>query len=407
MVNVISRERDNVMSRRIDRAARRGGEPERRRRDRHFRWILWKLAVVGVAISAILAGGVAAADPPAPDVPSRPGDIRGGLFADTSRAIETREGHVLRVWKYAENLRSTLPIGRGLNSYEAWSQLAGEATITPKDPRRKPKSPVLAASLTIGVQLGCPAQAQSLQIGGTLSNAVYASVTPGLSATVGATAGGSGGSSGGEGNGSVNGSVTPSISGTFGDTVTTTGTITGTIGAGQTRDFTIATKNLAGGSAYIVIRETRLSFDGCLGGAQVRSFATATIVTAEGTSSQSTYGKVLWIERDNPGKADVPPPVTEASAEATLQAHSRQALQSLSRPVPPWPSPSPVRRNRLLSSLPCSLPSGVLSRNRYLPLSRSRAHESVPCRRDLRGIAGWHFEVAKVAVVFSWIVRCC
>lgn len=267
------------------------------------------------AASVIGAVGGAAAAPPQADKAPVPGAIRSGLFADTSRALELPEGYTIRVWKYGENLRSVLPLGRALNSYEAFSQLAGQATISYTDPKHKPTVPVKGGNVTIGVQLGCASEAKSLALTGNASDAIATSATPSISGTVGASGNGSGGSNGGQGGGSVNGSITPSLSGTLGNTVTIGGSITGTLGPGTTRDFPIAKKDLNGKMAYVISRETRIGVDGCLGGAQVRSYATATIVTDAGTSSITTYGKVIFIKRDDPDPATVPPKVTEAPTQ--------------------------------------------------------------------------------------------
>lgn len=325
----------------VNRVARRGNL-ERRRRERGIRSGLWKIAAVGVVGATVVAGGVVAAAPPAADKAPRPGAIRTGLFADTSRALETREGYVIRAWKYGEELRSIIPLGRALNTYEAIVSIAGEGLIEFKDPKNKPKVPIRSASITVGLTLACAATPQSLQIGGTLSNAVNASVTPSLSGTVGATAGGQGGSSGGQGSGSVNGSITPGVSGTLGDTVTTSGTMTGTIAPGTSKDFPIAKKSLTGQSGYVVTKETRIAMDSCLGGAQVRAYATATLSTDQGDSAITTYGKPLFIERDNPGPAKNPPKITEdpKPAPAPAVAGTTIAAAKTSAPVKPAPKPA-------------------------------------------------------------------
>ncbi len=325
----------------MKRAGRRGSL-EQRRRDRGIRKQLWRASAIGVVGATVLAGGVVAAAPPAADKAPRPGAIRTGLFADTSRALETREGYVIRAWKYGEELRSIIPLGRALNTYEAIVSIAGEGVIEFKDPKNKPKVPIRSASITVGLTLACAATPQSLQIGGTLSNAVNASVTPSLSGTVGATAGGQGGSSGGQGSGSVNGSITPGISGTLGDTVTTSGTMTGTIAPGTSKDFPIAKKSLAGQSGYVVTKETRIAMDSCLGGAQVRAYATATLSTDQGDSAITTYGKPLFIERDNPGPAKNPPKIKEdpKPAPAPAVAGTTIAAAQTTEPVKPAPKPA-------------------------------------------------------------------
>lgn len=325
----------------VNRAARRGNL-EQRRRERDVKSNLRTAAAITVVSGVALAGGVVAAAPPAADKAPRPGAIRTGLFADTSRALETREGYVIRAWKYGEELRSIIPLGRALNTYEAIVSIAGEGLIEFKDPKNKPKVPIRSASITVGLTLACAATPQNLQIGGTLSNAVNASVTPSLSGTVGATAGGQGGSSGGQGSGSVNGSITPGVSGTLGDTVTTSGTMTGTIAPGTSKDFPIAKKSLAGQSGYVVTKETRIAMDSCLGGAQVRAYATATLSTDQGDSAITTYGKPLFIERDSPGPAKNPPKVSEdpKPAPAPAVAGTTIAAAKTTEPVKPAPKPA-------------------------------------------------------------------
>ncbi|SEC70211.1 MspA protein [Tsukamurella tyrosinosolvens] len=337
----------------VNRAARRGNL-EQRRRERGIRTRLWKVAAVGVVGATVVAGGVVAAAPPSADKAPRPGAIKTGLFADTSRALETREGYVIRAWKYGEELRSIIPLGRALNTYEAIVSIAGEGLIEFKDPKNKPKVPIRSASITVGLTLACAATPQNMQLSGTLSNAVNASVTPSLSGTVGATAGGQGGSSGGQGSGSVNGSITPGISGTLGDTVTTSGTMTGTIAPGTSKDFPIAKKSLAGQSGYVVTKETRIAMDSCLGGAQVRAYATATLSTDQGDSAITTYGKPLFIERDNPGPAKNPPKVSEdpKPAPAPAVAGTTIAAAKKAEPVKPAQKPAPAPAAKPVAASP-------------------------------------------------------
>ncbi|KXO99075.1 hypothetical protein AXK58_24280 [Tsukamurella tyrosinosolvens] len=312
------------------------------------------MAAVGVVGATVVAGGVVAAAPPSADKAPRPGAIKTGLFADTSRALETREGYVIRAWKYGEELRSIIPLGRALNTYEAIVSIAGEGLIEFKDPKNKPKVPIRSASITVGLTLACAATPQNMQLSGTLSNAVNASVTPSLSGTVGATAGGQGGSSGGQGSGSVNGSITPGISGTLGDTVTTSGTMTGTIAPGTSKDFPIAKKSLAGQSGYVVTKETRIAMDSCLGGAQVRAYATATLSTDQGDSAITTYGKPLFIERDNPGPAKNPPKVSEdpKPAPAPAVAGTTIAAAKKAEPVKPAQKPAPAPAAKPVAASP-------------------------------------------------------
>ncbi len=322
---------------------RRRGNLEQARRDRGVRRRVRKsgaLIALGGVVVAGMAVGSAFAAPPAADKAPVPGGIRSGLFADTSRALEIPEGYTIRVWKYGEDLRSVLPLGRALNSYEAFSRLAGSATITYTDPRKKPKVAVKGGNITTGVQLGCASEAKSLALAGNLSDAVSTSVTPSVSGTVGASGNGSGGSSGGQGGGSVNASGTAGVSATVGNTVTIGGSITGTLGPGMTRDFPIAKKDLNGQTAYVISRETRLSVDGCLGGAQVRAYATATIVTDAGTSSITTYGKVLFIERDKPGEAKTPPPVKEAPVQPG-EAAAKPEVKPVAAPAAAKPHAKP------------------------------------------------------------------
>ncbi|MFC7756259.1 MspA family porin [Tsukamurella soli] len=255
--------------------------------------------------------------PPAPDPSPVPGAVRSGPFADTSRALTTPDGYVIRAWLFGLHRRDTSPLGRALNSYESFLDAAGKAVITYADPKHKPTEPVSAATITIGVELGCAATPDSMIIGGNLSNTTEGSVTPGLSATTTGTGTGSGGSTGGQGGGSVSQSVTPSISGTGDDAFTEGGTLSGVIRPGTTREFPIARKSLTGTSGYVISRETRLAVDGCLGGAQVRAWATAAISTPAGDSSITTYSQVWFIDRDHPGPAPHLKPVTPPAAPGT------------------------------------------------------------------------------------------
>ncbi|WP_175399932.1 MspA family porin [Tsukamurella pseudospumae] len=327
----------------------RRGNLEQARLDRGVRRRVRKAGTLAALSGVVIAGlsGAAFAAPPAADKAPTPGGIRGGMYADTSRALEIPEGYTIRVWKYGENLRSVLPLGRALNSYEAFSQLAGSATLSITDPKKPPKVRVKGGNVTIGLQLGCASEAKSLALAGNASDAINTSVTPSLNGTVGASANGSGGSNGGQGGGSVNGSISPGISGTLGNTVTLGGSITGTLGPGTTRDLPIAKKDLNGQTAYLISRETRVSVDGCLGGAQVRSYATATVVTDAGTSNITTYGRVLFIERDKPGDAKTPPPVKEAPVQPG-QAASKPEQKPAAAPAPaskPEAKPAPAPKS--------------------------------------------------------------
>ncbi|WP_175374937.1 MspA family porin [Tsukamurella pulmonis] len=321
-------------------AQQRRGHLEQSSIDRSIRRRLRRAGLGIVASGAVLAGGIVSAAPlPAPDQPAQFGQTRGGLFADTTRAVVTPEGWVLRSYLYAMDLRSVIPLGRGLNSYESFVSASGKATIDPKDRKNPPKIPVKSATINVGLTLACPVSPQQLQISGTASNAVNGSVTPSLSGTVGGTAGGSGGSNGGQGNGSVNASVTPSLSGTLGDTVTTSGTISGTLAPGQAKDFPIAKKTLQGTAGYVTTRETRAAMDGCMGGVQVRMYATATISTALGDSSTTTYSKPIFIERDNPGPARKPPTVKITEDKNPAPLPGPVASKPEQKPAAPAPKP--------------------------------------------------------------------
>ena len=377
------------------RKQRRSGEPgrrgflEQRRRDRDVKSNLRTAAAITVVSGVALAGGVVAAAPPAADKAPRPGAIKTGLFADTSRALETREGYVIRAWKYGEELRSIIPLGRALNTYEAIVSIAGEGLIEFKDPKNKPKVPIRSASITVGLTLACAATPQNMQLSGTLSNAVNASVTPSLSGTVGATAGGQGGSSGGQGSGSVNGSITPGVSGTLGDTVTTSGTMTGTIAPGTSKDFPIAKKSLAGQSGYVVTKETRIAMDSCLGGAQVRAYATATLSTDQGDSAITTYGKPLFIERDNPGPAKNPPKISEdpkpapapAVAGTTIAAAKKaEPVKPATKPAAPAAKPVPAPPS---AATPAAKPAGTAPKPAAPAASPSKPAPAKPATEQL------------------------
>lgn len=329
------------MTQRTPRSPLRRGFLEQKTRDRSTRRRLRRAGVGVVASGVVLAGGVVTAAPlPAPDVPKQFGQTRTGLFADTTRAVTTPDGWIIRAYIYGMDLRSVIPLGRGLNSYESFVSVSGKATIDPVDPKKPPKTNVKAATITVGMTLACPVTPQSLQLSGTASNAVNGSVTPGLSGTVGGS--GTGGSSGGSG--TVNASVTPSISATLGDTVTTSGTISGTLAPGTAKDFPIAKKSLEGISGYVTTRETRAAVDGCMGGVQVRMYATASISTQLGDSATTTYGTPIFIERDNPGPARKPPTVSVKEDPNPAPIPGQAAAKPESTPVASAPKPVPAAK---------------------------------------------------------------
>ncbi|GAA1008733.1 hypothetical protein GCM10009551_090540 [Nocardiopsis tropica] len=174
---------------------------------------------------------------------------------------------------------------------------------------------------------------QNLQISGTATNTVNGSITPSLSGTVGGS--GTGGSSGGSG--TVNASVTPSISATAGDSLATGMTISGSLAPGTAKDFPIAKKSLEGTSGYVTTRETRAAVDGALGGVQVRMYATASISTQLGDSSTTTYGKPIFIERDNPDPARTPPTVTVTEDRNPVDPRQAVAKPVTAPVAPPKP----------------------------------------------------------------------
>lgn len=325
-----------------NRTPHRRGFLEAKQRVQDRRRDVRKVGAVIVVAGVALAGGVVAAAPVVPDPMPRMGDKRVGLFADKSRAQADRDGFVIRANLFGQDVRSVAPLGRALNSYQAVASLAGEAIIEFRDPKRPPKAKVRGATITVGASLGCAATPQQLQLGGTLSQAVNYSVTPSLSGTVGATAGGSGGSSGGEGNGSVNGSITPGISGTGGGTTTVSGTIQGSIAPGASKEFPLAKKALSGRSGYVVMRETTIRMDSCLGGSQLVFWAVATLSTDNGDVSTTAYGVPLFIKRDeqdppvNPPKVRADPKPFIASATPDTAVAERVA----GRPAKPAPVPA-------------------------------------------------------------------
>jgi hypothetical protein len=218
-------------------------------------------------------------------------------FADTQRTVITRDGWKVVVKKTTEALRSVPPLNRSPQSFEAFSTVGGEAQVMVAGPKRKPTSKIKSAVLTTGLQVGCAVTADSLTIGGSLSNATNVGVTPSVTANLTGTAQGQGGSSGGSGGGSVSAGVTPGISATVGDTLTETGSISGVLKPGTTKDIPYAKKNLEGADAATYTREVRVAVDNCIGGVQVRSYATIALQTDRTDDSITTYGKPIFITR--------------------------------------------------------------------------------------------------------------
>ncbi|MGC5024417.1 MspA family porin [Tsukamurella sp. DT100] len=239
--------------------------------------------------------------PPAPRmrVPV-PGQIRDGEFADTSRELITRDGWKVTVSKFGEKLDSVPPLNRSPQSFEGFSSVGGEAKIEaayPNDPKRKPSSKIKSATLTTGTQIGCAVTADSLTVGGSLSNATTASITPTVTASGTVTGQGQGGSNGGSGGGSVSGTGTGSLSGTLSDTVTETGSISGVLKPGTTKDIPYAKKAVVGPNAQVMSRDIRIAVDNCIGGVQVRTYATVAISTDATDDTLTTFGKPIFLTR--------------------------------------------------------------------------------------------------------------
>ncbi|TWS29541.1 MspA family porin [Tsukamurella conjunctivitidis] len=229
-----------------------------------------------------------------------PGQIRDGEFADTSRELITRDGWKVTVSKFGEKLDSVPPLNRSPQSFEGFSSVGGEAKIEaayPNDPKRKPSSKIKSATLTTGVQVGCAVTADSLTVGGSLSNATTASITPTVTASGTVTGQGQGGSNGGSGGGSVSGTGTGSLSGTLSDTVTETGNISGILKPGTTKDIPYAKKAVVGPNAQVMSRDIRIAVDNCIGGVQVRTYATVAISTDATDDTLTTFGKPIFLTR--------------------------------------------------------------------------------------------------------------
>ncbi|CAM4003441.1 MspA family porin [Tsukamurella strandjordii] len=253
------------------------------------------------AAAAKPAAQAAVTPPPAPRmrVPV-PGQIREGEFADTSRELITRDGWKVTVSKFGEKLDSVPPLNRSPQSFEGFSSVGGEAKIEaehPNDPKRKPTSRIKSATLTTGVQVGCAVTADSLTLGGSLSNATTASITPTVTASGTVTGQGQGGSGGGQGGGSVSGTGTGSLSGTLSDTVTETGNISGILKPGTTKDIPYAKKAVVGPNAQVMSRDIRIAVDNCIGGVQVRTYATVAISTDATDDTLTTFGKPIFLTR--------------------------------------------------------------------------------------------------------------
>lgn len=238
------------------------------------------------------------APPPAPlmRVPV-PGQIRTGEFADTSRELITRDGWKVTVSKFGEKLDSVPPLNRSPQSFEGFSSVGGEAKIGIADAKHKPVNKIKSATLTTGVQVGCAVTADSLTVGGSLSNATTASITPTVTASGTVTGQGQGGSGGGQGGGSVSGTGTGSLSGTLSDTVTETGNISGILKPGTTKDIPYAKKAVVGPNAQVMSRDIRIAVDNCIGGVQVRTYATVAISTDATDDTLTTFGKPIFLTR--------------------------------------------------------------------------------------------------------------
>jgi hypothetical protein len=251
-----------------------------------------------LAFAAVTIPGYAAHAAPTP-APKPAADTKKAddQFADTQRTVITRDGWKMVVKKTTEELRSVPPLNRSPQSFEGFSTVGGEATVSVADPKIKPKSKIKSAVLTTGLQVGCAVTADSLTIGGSLSNATNASVTPSVTANLTGTAQGQGGSSGGSGGGSVSAGVTPGISGTLGNTLTESGSISGVLKPGTSKDIAYAKKNLEGPDAATYTREVRVAVDNCIGGVQVRAYATIALQTDRTDDSITTYGKPIFLTR--------------------------------------------------------------------------------------------------------------
>ncbi|MGX9295766.1 MspA family porin [Tsukamurella paurometabola] len=255
------------------------------------------LAGLTVVIAATLTVAPIANAAPAPKPSGETKPKADDQFADSSRTVVTRDGWKVVVTKTMEALRSVPPLNRSPQSFEAFSTIGGEATVSVADPTKKPKSKVKSAVLTTGLQVGCAVTADSLTVGGSISNATNVGVTPSVTANLTGTATGQGGTTGGSGGGSVSAGVTPGISATIGDTLTETGSISGVLKPGTTKDIPYAKKSLEGPDAATYTREVRVAVDNCIGGVQVRSYATIALQTDRTDDSITTYGKPIFITR--------------------------------------------------------------------------------------------------------------
>lgn len=226
-----------------------------------------------------------------------PGDIRSGDFADTSRVLTTRDGWRVTVSKYGEKLDSVPPLNRSPQSFEGFSNVGGQVTIVQADPKIKPVAKLKSVTLTTGIHVGCAVTADSATIGGSLSNATTGSLTPSVSASGTVTGQGQGGSGGGQGGGSVSGTGTGGLSGTVSDTVTETGNISGIIKPGTTKDIPYAKKAVTGPNVQTMTRDVRIAVDNCIGGVQVRSYATVAISTDRTDDTVTTFGKPVFLVR--------------------------------------------------------------------------------------------------------------
>lgn len=226
-----------------------------------------------------------------------PGQIKQGDFADASRELVTRDGWKITVTKFGEKLDAVPPLNRSPQSVEGFSSVGGEAKLVAADPKKKPTSRVKSMTLTTGSHVGCAVTADSLTVGGSLSNATTGSVTPTVNASGTVTGQGQGGSSGGQGGGSVSGTAGGGLSGTLSDTVTETGNISGVLKPGTTKDIPYAKKAVVGPNAQIMSRDIRLAVDNCIGGVQIRTYASIAISTDATDDTLTVFGKPIFLTR--------------------------------------------------------------------------------------------------------------
>ncbi|VEH95940.1 MspA (plasmid) [Tsukamurella tyrosinosolvens] len=123
-------------------------------------------------------------------------------------------------------------------------------------------------------------------------------------------------------------------------------------------------------------KETRIAMDSCLGGAQIRAYATATLSTDQGDSAITTYGKPLFIERDNPGPAKNRrrSPRTEAG---TVPAVAGTTIAAARKAEPVEPATKPAAPAK----------PGRAEAGRRVPVeARTRRRRRPPHRREARPV---------------------